>query len=289
MGNCCTKLLGDDSSLIAKNEEEIDFPFYESKFDHIYSAIEVKYNCFSNVNIVQYMNLLEHFQISHCTIFFPGPYKTNFSNKDSFLKEKLVEEEFQSFLENQILNIPDILSFFGFDDSKISLFKQIYINIFKTLQYKLNKELKKYEIKKSNIIPIGLLFCKSNNIDKVKLFFDLFKNDNGKFCKSELLDDYLLSNFLISSYCMLKVRKDLGDNEKFRIVRSESIAMIVNYCQFSDCQNLVKYFNDKFFDKEELTWPEFKKKFNTKIKNHSFGWIFSSRGIRNYLEKLNED
>ena len=288
MGNCCRKLLDENSSLIAKNENEIEFPIYQSKFDNIYFAIETKYNCFININIVQYMNLLEHFEISNSTIFFSGPYKTDFSIKDSFLGQKLMEEEFQSFLENQILNIPDILLFFGSDDSKISLFKQIYMNIFKTLQYKLNKELNENEIKKINLIPIGLLYCKSTKIDKVKLFFDLFKNENEKFCKSELLNDYLLSAFLISSYCMLKVRKDLGDNDKFGHFKMESIAKIVSYCTFNDCQNLVKYFNDKFFDKEELTWTEFKKKFNTIIKDHSFSWIFSTMGVRHYLEKLDE-
>ena len=289
MGICCSKFFRDNSFLIAENEEEIEFPFYKSKFDSIYSAIETKYNCFSNINIIQYMNLLEHFEISHCTIFFEGPYKTYFSIKDSFLKEKLMEEEFQSFLENQILKIPDILSFFSFNEKNVCLFKQIYMNIFRTLQFKLNKELNEDAIRKINLIPIGLLYCKSTNIDRVKLFFDLFKNEDEKFCKSELLNDYLLSNFLISSYCILKVRKDLGDNDQFGHFKMENIAEIVKYCKFTDCQNLVKFFNDNFFDEEELTWIEFKRKFNTKIKNHSFCWIFSTRGIRNYLEKLNEN
>ena len=47
--------------------------------------------------------------------------------------------------------------------------------------------------------------------------------------------------------------------------------------------NLLKYFNEKFFDKESFTWEEFKKKFE-KDNSNSFAWIFSTKGIRSKLE-----
>ena len=49
-----------------------------------------------------------------------------------------------------------------------------------------------------------------------------------------------------------------------------------------DSENLLEYYNNNFFDKEQLTWDEFKSKFGNN--KQSFSWIFSSKGIRNKLE-----
>ena len=53
-----------------------------------------------------------------------------------------------------------------------------------------------------------------------------------------------------------------------------------------NCENLLIYFNDTFFEKENYTWDEFKKKFEGS-KNNSFAWIFSTKGIRSKLEDKN--
>ena len=50
-------------------------------------------------------------------------------------------------------------------------------------------------------------------------------------------------------------------------------------------ENLLKYFNKTFFDKESFTWKEFKNKFG--YKKDSFSWIFSTKGIRSKLEDKN--
>ena len=53
-----------------------------------------------------------------------------------------------------------------------------------------------------------------------------------------------------------------------------------------DCENLLKYFNDNFFDKESFSWDEFKTKFDYN-QNNSFSWIFTTKGIRSKLENKN--
>ena len=294
MGNQCCCQFGEEFSIIAVDEEEIPFPNYSSKFDKIYYYIDVKYNCFVKLTLVQYINLLEHFEISNCTIFFDGPYKTKYSKNDSFLNKTFMEEEFQSFLENYILKIPEILQFFHFDDESIGIFKQAFLNIAKSLQLKLKQSNKNNDmLKKLNLIPLGLLFSKSTNIDKIKLFFDLFKNDNDLFCKSDLLNEYLLSNFLISSYCILKARKDLGNSHGIESIEINDVKKMVQYCELSDCINLVKYFNDNFFDEELISWVKFKNKFENikkiNAKTDSFGWIFSTKGVRHFLEVLDKN
>ncbi len=55
--------------------------------------------------------------------------------------------------------------------------------------------------------------------------------------------------------------------------------------ELKDSQNLVKVFNETFFDKEELSWNEFKDKFEDK--ENGFQWILSPKGIRKKLEEHN--
>ena len=42
-------------------------------------------------------------------------------------------------------------------------------------------------------------------------------------------------------------------------------------------ENLLKYFNKTFFDKESFTWKEFKNKFG--YKKDSFSWIFQLKEL----------
>ena len=142
-------------------------------------------------------------------------------------------------------------------------------------------------IKKKNLIPIGLIFCTCNNIEKIKLFFDLFKNDKNEFCKSEELNDFLLSDFLIASYCLISARNKIGkNNENIEELKNDDLNKLVNCAELQENLNLVKVFNDNFFkDKESFNWLEFKQKFEDK--ENGFGWIFSSKGIRRKLEGNN--
>ena len=139
-----------------------------------------------------------------------------------------------------------------------------------------------------------MLYCRGKNINKIKLFFDLFKNDNNIFIKSEKLDNYLISSFFIASYCLVSVRAFI-DNEEKGLPKIDNKLMIIlfNEKRLSQkyCEELLKFFNENFFgDKQELNWDEFKNKFicnEGNDDNKSFGWIFSTAGIRNKLEDKN--
>jgi hypothetical protein len=178
----------------------------------------------------------------------------------------------------------------------MALFKECFLKIYSALNLKLNsfynKPNKNEElIKKRNLVALGILFCRGKNISKIKLFFDLFKNDNNKFIKSENLDNYLMSCFFIASYCLVSVRA-LVDNEGKSLPRidNRTTQMLLNEKGLAqkNSENLLKYFNNNFFgeNKDELSWDEFKKKFisNDNQENKCFGWILSTQGIRNKLE-----
>jgi hypothetical protein len=291
--SCCKRVSEDTSSIFAPGEQELSFPDYESRSDSYFALIEGKYNLIKNVQLLEFMNLLEAFSIETATINFQGKYRSNFSSKDEFLSTIIHQDEFQSFIENKLLNTDDIIEMYGEDEQTLALFKECFVKIFSSLNVKLNSIYKGGDkidkISKRNIVGLGLLFCRGQNISKVKLFFDLFKDENERFGKSDILDNYLISLFIISSYCLLSIRMTINNpgkelpkienNLAYNLLNSNGLAQ-------KNCENLLKYFNDKFFEKENYTWDEFKKKFSEN-KNESFSWIFSTKGIRSKLEDKN--
>ena len=241
----------------------------------------------NHIQLLDYMNLLEFYSLKTATINFEGKYRSDFSATDDFLSEIISDSEFQSFIENQLLSIHEITEIYGEDEQIISLFKECFVKIFVALNVKLNSFYNNSGdyVTKRNLVGLGLLFCRGHNISKLKLFFDLFKDENGNFCKSEKLDNYLIGIFFISSYCMVSLRTRLNSeiHNLPKIDNNLAANLLNNYgLAQKNCENLLKYFNEKFFDKESLTWEEFKKKF----KNNSFSWIFSTKGIRSKLENI---
>ena len=285
---CCKKMPEDTSSVFAKGESEIDFPEYESRSDKYFSLIEGKFNLISHIQLLEYMNLLEHFSLQTATIDFEGKYRSDFSSKDEFLSTVLHQDEFQSFIENKLLNTPDVLEIFGEDELTLSTFKDCFIKVFSALNTKLNSfyNVKKEEkVTKRNLVALGILFCRGQNISKLKLFFEIFKDENGNFVKSENLDNYLMSLFFISGYCLLSVRMFINFPKQNLSKIDNNLAQQIlngNGLAQKNAENLLNYFNTKFFNKESFTWDEFKKKFNDS--KNSLSWIFSSKGIRSKLE-----
>ena len=295
--SCCKKEIEDTSGGFAEGEAEISFPEYQSTSDEYFTLIENKYNIFKDIQIVEYMNLLESFSIQTATTKFEGTYRYDFKSTDEFLNTTFHQDEFQSFIENKLLNIPEILELYGEDEQTIALFKEIFLKIFSALNVRLNSFYKddtdnKNKITKLNLIPFGILFCRSKNVSKMKLFFDLFKNEENYFIKSDRLDNYLITSFFISSYCLVSVRSLIDNKEKnLEKIDKREIQMLLTDKGLvqKNCENLLKYFNDNFFDKKDkLNWEEFKKKFTCDdSEENSFAWIFSTQGIRNKLESKN--
>jgi hypothetical protein len=221
--------------------------------------------------------------------------RTQFKYNDKFLSETINEEEFQSFIENKIFNLEELSELIGNNQEAASLFKQICLELYKSLKLKLNQHYNNDSIdsndsidiiKKQNLLAIGILFCACENIEKIKLIFDIFKNESNEFCKSENLNDFLLTLFLISSYCLISARNKIS-NTKLGIgqIEKEDLLKLIKVSELKDNENLVKIFNDSFFKQEKYRWDQFKNKFQD-IDN-GFGWVLSSKGIRRKLEENN--
>ena len=274
---------------LAPDEKEITFKDYSSPNDSPLSDIETTQNFFKYVPLYEYINLLDSFSIENSTVKEEIQKKSVFSSSDEFLQKDISMEEFQSFIENKIFNVDEIYDLLGANEKSASIFKQMCIEIYKALELKLRQQYSNEEpivVKKKNLIPIGLLFCDSNNIEKIKLFFDIFKNENDEFIKSDELDNFMLSQFLIASYCLISARNKIGkNNDGIEQLSQENLVKLVNFAELKDCLNLIKVFNEQFFNKESFNWTEFKEKFEDK--ENGFGWIFSSKGIRRKLEEHN--
>jgi len=301
MGNlffCCKKEPEDTSGVFAKGESEINFPIYTSSSDEYFTLVEKDFNLIVYIQLLEYMNLLETFTIQTATVPFEGNYRHDFSSKDAFLDNIMNQGEFQSFIENKLLSINEIVELYGEDIQTLALFKDCFLKIYSALNLRLKSFLgnanKNDEIiTKLNLVAIGILFCRGKNISKIKLFFDLFKNENGVFIKSEKLNNYLISSFFIASYCLVSVRAFIDNEEKGLPKISNNLTQTLldeKGLSQKNCEILLKYFNDKFFgEKEGLNWDEFKQKFSSDNaqENESFGWIFSTSGIRSKLEDKN--
>ena len=274
---------------LAPDEKEINFKDYSSPNDAPLSIIESSDNLFRHVALYEYINLLESFTIENSTITTELK-KNQFSSSDEFYQKEISVEEFQSFIENKIFKIDEISTLITNNESTASIFKQMCIEIYRALELKLGQHSSSESnivVKKKDLIPLGLIFCSCNNIEKIKLLFDLFKNENDEFCKSEELSDFMLSNFLTASYCLISARNKIGkNNESIEELKREDLIKLVNCAELKDSENLVQVFNEQFFNKESFNWTEFKGKFED-IEN-GYGWIFSSKGIRRKLEENNK-
>ena len=301
MGNlffCCKKEPEDTSGVFAKGESEINFPIYTSSSDEYFTLVEKDFNLIVYIQLLEYMNLLEKFTIQTATVPFEGNYRHDFSSKDAFLDNIMNQGEFQSFIENKLLSINEIVELYGEDIQTLALFKDCFLKIYSALNLRLksflgNANKNEEIITKLNLVAIGILFCRGKNISKIKLFFDLFKNENGVFIKSEKLNNYLISSFFIASYCLVSVRAFIDNEEKGLPKISNNLTQTLldeKGLSQKNCEILLKFFNDKFFgEKEGLNWDEFKQKFSSDNarENESFGWIFSTSGIRSKLEDKN--
>ena len=286
----CSKSASKKGNNLAPKEKEISFKdYYLPNNDESLYEVESNQNFLKYISLYEYLNLLDIFTARNSTLKTELPNKYIFTSKDAFYQKDVSIEEFQCFIENKIFKLDEINELAVNNEISATIFKEICIEIYRALELKLRQHYDSNDdvvIKKKNLIPLGLLFCNCNNIEKIKLLFDLFKNENEEFCKSDELDNFMLSDFLTASYCLISARNKIGKNfDTIEELKKDELIKLVNCAELKDNQHLVNVFNQTFFNKEKLTWLEFKQKFQDK--ENGFGWIFSSQGIRRKLEEHN--
>ena len=272
---------------LAPQEKEIKIKDYTSEKDNNLEILEIKYNILNYVPLVEFVNLLEQFNLDTLNIITDEPMRTKFGYNDEFLNKPINRNEFQNFIENKIYDLEDINEILTNNKEIMKIFLEMCLQIYDNLEFALNQNNKEENIiiKKRNILAIGMLFCSCENIEKIKLFFDIFKNEKEEFAKSEALDNYLLTLFLISSYCLVKARENINHSHLgINILSKEDLYNLLKVSQLKNCECLVEVFNEEFFGEKNIKWEDFKYKFENIEK--SFGWVLTSKGIRRKLEKI---
>ena len=286
---CCQKKLSKKElySFAPTREKEILRIKYKSNYDFLFEELEYKYNILGHIQLIDYVNLLNNYEPETATLNLTGVMKKDYSHHDYSLSYVMTVDIFQNFIENKLYKTSEIIQLSEKKELMLSTFTEVCREIFNSLELKLNQhyeEKRNDRITKKILISLGVLYCKSDVIGKIKLIYDLFKNDKDKFVKSEDFEKYLISSFLICSYCMLSVRKKIiRANKKIPEMKEEDFINCLKVCQLKISQNLLKIFNENFFDKDEFDWNEFKIKFNQK--ENGFQWILSPKGIRKMLEE----
>ena len=272
---------------LAPEENEIVLKDYSSPNDALLDIIESKQNFFTKIQLVDFVNLLEQFDIETCGVITDEPMHTNFSSEDEFLDKSMELKEFIIFIETNILTLDDLSN--AIKVNGVIFFKRFCIEMYKSLESKLkehkNSNINVSLIKRRNILAFGILFCDCENIEKIKLFFDIFKdNEKKEFIKNELINDFLITLFLLGSYCIINTRNNLFDEKKeIKKLEKDELLNLYKIYELNNCQKLVELFNEIFFKKENYNWQDFKNQFED-IDN-GFGWILSSKGIRRKLEE----
>ena len=288
---CCQKKLSKKElySFAPTREKEILRIKYKSNYDFLFEELEHKYNILGHIQLIDYVNLLNNYEPETATLNLTGVMKKDYSHHDYSLSYVMTVDIFQNFIENKLYKTSEIIQLSEKKELMLSTFTEVCREIFNSLELKLNQhygEKTNDRISKKSLIPLGVLFSISNVVGKIKLIFDLYKDENGNFVKSSDFNDYLLSSFLICSYCMISARRKISStNHNIPEMTKEELIKCLGVCELKDCQNLVNVFNTTFFDKDSFNWIEFKEKFENKDKG--FQWILSSRGIRKKLEENN--
>ena len=141
-------------------------------------------------------------------------------------------------------------------------------------------------MKKNAAIIYGLLFCEGDDWVKVKIFFNLFK-ENEKLKKSDDLNLFLFMLFITASYSMCYSRSQLSKYATLGEVDEDIMSDAMKIFQIDTTKKLVEFTNTLLFGKEqnnELIYEQFRQMCQITEKKESASFLFSSRGIR-YMHK----
>ena len=285
MGCCVSDSYKNLENILAIGEQEVTFEIYSSNIDKILEPIESVYNILKDISLIEYVNFLDGFLIN-IPFFDYNNLKINFSSNEKFLTEEISLENFEEMITKKIFVAYESKERIINKEFILPIFKNICQIVYKSLEEKLilHYKKKKYIIKR-NILCLGFVYCQSSNIGKIRLFFDLFSKE-GKFEKSNELNDFLISLFIIVSHSMVNARIEFSGKHKIPKLKENELNMTYRISELKDSENLLKYFNNNFFkDKKSFDYSEFREKFINKV--DTYDWIFSPNGIRYKLEHNN--
>jgi hypothetical protein len=262
---CCNEKGYEAISNLSSEEKDFSFLSYESYEDDNLEKLDNEYNILHSISLLDFLFNLENFDPQNINNPFISNNKTNYNYLDKFLNEKISNENFINFIENKFFMKNDINEMFP--EKVKNTFKKISNDVYNKFNVLINRN-----VLKKDLIPLGLLFCKSSNLGKVKIFYDI--NSSPNFEKNENLFNFLKNMFILSILTENFLLINVGEKH-FNIDNNEILTIAENLSN--------KFLNDFFKNKNVLTNEEYLKKF--KIKTNEFGWIFNPNGIKKSINK----
>ena len=267
---------------------------YNAMSDKFLMPIENSYNLLLKIPFSEYVKVLLSF--SQC-----GPLSmnthTNSHNNNSvnnnisfaMLDEPINDDVFNNFISNKII-ANDVLYNFTLenDHQTITIFKDLLIETYRDFKknFAIYSEDKYNITRKYHLLALGVVYCSGKLKDKIDFIFKLFKNSNNNFHKSQELNRFMLSCFLLPSCCQVFARMKMAMKYPFLgDISKEDMLSILDAFELSDLERLVSIVNGMFFkEKNFINYNEYIEVFQC----NKLEWMLCPSGIRFNLEKFND-
>ena len=281
---CYEKYYSDTLISFAKTENQIKEITYNSPHDDLFSFIEFEYNYISKFQLIEFINYLAHYKDDNATI--DKKIDLKFSFLPGSFDDIISAEQLNSLIENSKRKFPDLK--IDKPDEDMQLFKIVSNAMYKGVQLRFVKKNKDFEMKKINLLPLGVLYAKSDVGGKVKFIFDVFSEDKKISKESKNFQDYILGSFFFSSFAIVNSGHDLYKKSKLQKEEflKDNIRKLVEIYNAENCETLLDEFNESFFTIDSLDWQAFREKFEME---NGFQWILSPKGIRAKLNKIQKE
>ena len=281
---CYEKYYSDTLISFAKTENQIKEITYNSPHDDLFSFIEFEYNYISKFQLIEFVNYLAYYKDDNATI--DKKIDLKFSFLPGSFDDIISAEQLNNLIENSKRKFPDLK--IDKPDEDMQLFKIVSNAMYKGVQLRFIKKNKDFKMKKINLLPLGVLYAKSDVGGKVKFIFDVFSEDKKISKESKNFQDYILGSFFFSSFAIVNSGHDLykkSELQKEEFLK-DNIRKLVEIYNAENCETLLDEFNESFFTVDSLDWQAFREKFEME---NGFQWILSPKGIRAKLNKIQKE
>ena len=281
---CYEKYYSDTLISYANGEKQIKEKTYNSPHDDLFSFIEFEYNYISKFQLIEFVNYLAYYKDDNATI--DKKIDLKFSFLPGSFDDIISAEQLNNLVENSKRKFPDLK--IDKPDEDMQLFKIVSNAMYKGVQLRFVKKNKDFEMKKINLLPLGVLYAKSDVGGKVKFIFDVFSEDKKISKESKNFQDYILGSFFFSSFAIVNSGHDLYKKSKLQKEEflKDNIRKLVEIYNAENCETLLDEFNESFFTIDSLDWQAFREKFEME---NGFQWILSPKGIRAKLNKIQKE
>lgn len=265
---------------------ELKIKSYSSKADHICKEFE------SSLNLLQFLDVNEFEQLLYnfaCTY-----QEKNDKGDGNEFDFEVTRNMYSIFVQKKIINHFLVFPNIANDEKLIEINKQfnnlLFEYLLKDFKFYNKKIVNQTEraindeaVKKSCLLALGFLYCRSTPYIKALFLFNLYSDENDLLKKVSSFHLFVTFLFLIPSNIMIVSIFKLGEEYEKFAVSPEKFKEIYDAYEVKDSIRLIdSLFAQLFADKPELTFDEF---LNKLLKND---WIFTPSGIRKRLEETND-